>query len=72
MIAGALRSGGSDHRTSFDDIQVAAASGLQQGLRNFESLASIRPVMKHLRFAAGADRGQRFTHRPYAAAAVAL
>jgi 2-methylcitrate dehydratase PrpD len=52
-------------------VPAAAYAALQQGLRNFESLTSIRPVMKHLRFPAGADRGQRFTHRPHAAAAVA-
>jgi hypothetical protein len=40
-------------------------------LRDFEGLAGIRPLMKHLRFQAGGDRGQRFTHRPHAMTAVA-
>jgi 2-methylcitrate dehydratase PrpD len=52
-------------------VPAASYAALQQGLRNIEELPSIRPVMKHLRFPAGADRGQRFTHRPYAVTAVA-
>jgi 2-methylcitrate dehydratase PrpD len=52
-------------------IPAAAYTALQQDLRGFEGLDGIRPLMKHLRFQAGGDRGRRFTHRPHATTAVA-
>ncbi|MGH7123119.1 MAG: MmgE/PrpD family protein [Stellaceae bacterium] len=40
-------------------------AALRDQLLGIEGLSSIRPVMRHLRFATGGDRGERFVDRPY-------
>jgi len=52
-------------------VPAAAYTALQASLRTFDSLDTVRPLMQHLRFSAGGDRGERFTRRPHAPAAVA-
>jgi 2-methylcitrate dehydratase PrpD len=52
-------------------VPAAAYTALQESLRTFDSLDTVRPLMQHLRFSAGGDRGERFTRRPHAPAAVA-
>ena len=42
---------------------------LRDQLADVERVNSIRPLMQHLRYSAGADRGERFLQRPFAAAA---
>lgn len=48
-------------------VPRAAYATLQDQLADIERLASVRDLMQQLRFAAGSDRGERFTHRPYEA-----
>ena len=43
----------------------AACAAVKDHLSDFEHLASTRDLMRHLRFAAGSDRGARFARRPY-------
>lgn len=51
-------------------IPPPAYAALQEQLANIEQIADVRELMRHLRFAAGSDRGERFARRPYAPAAV--
>lgn len=46
-------------------IPPAGYAALRDQLPGIEQLSSVRDLMRHLRFAAGADRGERFMRRPY-------
>ena len=50
-------------------IPPTAYAALHRDLPQFETLPGVRDLMRHLRFSAGADRGERFLRRPYLAAA---
>ncbi|HUN45989.1 MAG TPA: MmgE/PrpD family protein [Stellaceae bacterium] len=47
----------------------AGYAEIRAQLPAIEGLNSVRGLMRHLRFAAGADRGERFARRPYPASA---
>jgi hypothetical protein len=49
-------------------IPPAAFAALRRDLPEFDALPSVRDLMQSLRFAAHADRGERFLCRPYEAA----
>ncbi len=44
-------------------VPPAAYSALQDALADIEHVPSVRELMRHLRFSAGSDRGERFGHR---------
>jgi 2-methylcitrate dehydratase PrpD len=44
---------------------------LSDALADIDRVGSVRDLMRHLRFAGGSDRGERFLHRPFAQVRVA-
>jgi 2-methylcitrate dehydratase PrpD len=50
-------------------MPAAGIAALHRQLSEFERLGSVRELMRQLRFAAGADRGERFIRRPFAGGA---
>jgi len=50
-------------------LPQASYAALRDAVADIERVRSVRGLMRHLRFAAGSDRGERFASRPYAVAA---